>query len=254
MLAIEEPFRYLFHMPFSISKTPGMKGALVVKAPAPSETGGASLRPHLTGSQSAALRRRFLADTIETTRDVEGMDFFVARPPQRGEGILKGTVPGDYRTVPRIPRDISRALPGLFRDLFDGGYEHVVVLSGTSPDLPACLLEQGTELLSAGKADFVIGPSERGGFYLVGLGREHCDFIGEVDWNAPDVCRSALRRAKRLGLRSRRLPEWYDISSLEDLRRHLTYYGLRLNSAAGCDSHTGRYLLTLQDRIFPAVC
>jgi len=231
-----------------------MKGALVVSVPATVTDRTVALKPHLTSSQSAALFRRFLADTIETTRDVEGVDFFVDCPPRGGRDFLKGTVPLLFQFIPRSSPDTSRRLSGIFRDLFGRGYGYVVLLGGASPDLPACLLQQGTELLAAAKADFVIGPSERGGFYLLGLGRECPALFDGVDWDSPQADRHALRQARSLGLRSCRLPEWYDIIDLDDLRRHLTYYGLRQDAATGYVSLTGRYLLKLQDRIFSPVC
>jgi hypothetical protein len=231
-----------------------MKGALVVSVPATATGHTVALKPHLTSSQSAALFRRFLADTIETTRDIEGVDFFVAGPPGGGRHFLKGTVPPLFQCIPRSSPDTPGHLSAIFRDLFARGYEYVVLLGGASPDLPTCLLQQGTELLAGAKADFVIGPSERGGFYLLGLGRECPALLDRVDWDSPQADRHALQRARSLGLRSCRLPEWYDIIDLDDLRRHLTYYGLRQDAATGHISQTGRYLLKIQDRIFSPVC
>ena len=60
-----------------------MKGALVVTACVPvPESLRKSLRNHLTSNQSTALYRRFLVDILETTQNVEGMDYYLAYSPR----------------------------------------------------------------------------------------------------------------------------------------------------------------------------
>jgi hypothetical protein len=60
-------------------------------------------------------------------------------------------------------------------------------------------------------------------------------------------------------LRVHRLPQWYDIASIEDLRRHFTYYSLRCDAAEGSSykSATGTYLRKIRDRLqqeLPGAC
>lgn len=236
-----------------------MKGALVVITEAPIAGGSAAdLRPHLTSSQNSALQRRFLADTIEGTQDIEGVDFFVARGDDRGRAIA-GDLPSPFRLISQTGPDIGGRLSSLFESLFRQGYEHVLILGSRSPDLPACLIEQGSEILAKGKADFVLGPSERGGFYLVGLSEPCRNLFGDIPWDSPGISRQALSCARGLGLRVHRLPQWYDIASIEDLRRHFTYYSLRCDAAEGSSykSATGTYLRKIRDRLqqeLPGAC
>ena len=85
---------------------------------------------------------------------------------------------------------------------------------------------------------------------------------GFTGLNAGDqwcLCLLRWKEALEAGMAPKVVLEATHISALEfvdleDLKRHLTYYGLRRDSATGCASLTGRYLLKLQDRIFPSAC
>jgi hypothetical protein len=231
-----------------------MKGALVVCARVPLPgTVKTSLHPHLTDSQSATLYGRFLADTCEITQDVEGVDFFLAYSPEDDADAFKGIVPPPFRLFSQAEAEMGHRLAGIFERLMQEGYERVLVLKSDSPDLPICLLNQASDILASGRAEMVYGPSERDGFYLVGLRRWHRELFHDVDWDTPQLSSRVLRQARKLGMRVRRLPEWYEIDTVEDLRRHLTYYSLRRRSGSApeCQCRTGEYLFEIQDRILP---
>jgi rSAM/selenodomain-associated transferase 1 len=229
-----------------------MKGALVVcaQAPLPGQV-KTSFHSHLTEEQSAGLYRRFLTDTCETTLDVEGVDFFLAHDPEAKEEHFEGILPPSFTLFPQAESGKSRRLADIFERLLTGGYERVLVLCSDTPDLPICLVNQAADVLASGRAEMVYGPSEQDGFYLLGLRRWHRDLFENVDWESPQAGSRALREARKLGMRVRSLPEWYRIDTVEDLRRHLTYYTLRRGSCAdtGCQCRTGEYLFEIQESI-----
>lgn len=233
-----------------------MKGALVVCAqvPLPGRV-KTSFHTHLTEDQSAALYRRFLADTCETTLDVEGVDFYLAHNSEGGEEHFRGILPPSFTLLPQTESGKGRRLTDIFERLLTGKYERVLALCSDTPDLPICLINQAADLLASGRTEMVYGPSERDGFYLLGLRRWHPELFANVDWESPQAGSRALREARKLGLRVRSLPEWYMMNSVQDLRRHLTYYALRRGaSSAPYQCRTGEYLFEIQDRILPQVC
>jgi hypothetical protein len=67
--------------------------------------------------------------------------------------------------------------------------------------------------------DVVLGPTEDGGYYLVGL-RTRCPALFEaMPWSTSAVLSLTLDRARRLGLRAVCLPTWYDVDTAADLAR-----------------------------------
>lgn len=232
-----------------------MKGALVVSACVPvPELFKSSLRSHLTTSQSTALYRRFLLDILETTKDVEGMDFFLAYSPRGSRKKLSGLVPDQFTLICVEGRETGDRLSGIFRRLRAAGYERIVVLCTNHPDLPACMLHQAVSALERKKVDMVFGPNERGRYYLLGLKDDHPLLFSDIDWESDTVERELAQWARSRRLHIHQLPHWYDINTVDDLRRHLNYYRLRRDSSKGFDTRTGRYLKKIQDRILSPSC
>jgi glycosyltransferase A (GT-A) superfamily protein (DUF2064 family) len=70
-----------------------------------------------------------------------------------------------------------------------------------------------------GQADIVLGPCEDGGYYLLGVKRPQPRLLGEVRMSTPTVLEDTLTLAAQEGLRVGLAPSWYDVDTVEDLRR-----------------------------------
>ncbi len=65
-------------------------------------------------------------------------------------------------------------LSGAMKALFDKGFESLVVIGNDSPDLSTSVLRKALSALDRKKA--VLGPSDDGGVYLIGLHRDQFDY------------------------------------------------------------------------------
>jgi rSAM/selenodomain-associated transferase 1 len=91
----------------------------------------------------------------------------------------------------------------------------VVILGSDAPTLPRAHLHQALDALM--EHDVVLGPSDDGGYYLVGARLAVPEIFTDVRWSTPEVLPTTL---ERLGDRSHLLlPPWYDIDGEEDLER-----------------------------------
>jgi rSAM/selenodomain-associated transferase 1 len=87
-------------------------------------------------------------------------------------------------------------------------------------DVPHCrwdLLDQANEWLAQGRN--VLGPTEDGGYYFIGLGAPHAELFQNIDWGTDRVLAQTLERAKSLGVEFEWLPRLRDIDTAADLRR-----------------------------------
>jgi glycosyltransferase A (GT-A) superfamily protein (DUF2064 family) len=91
----------------------------------------------------------------------------------------------------------------------------------------------------------VLGASDDGGYYLIGLKRLHHRVFEQIDWSTERVFEQTRERAREIGLATELLPTWYDVddaATLERLRRELT-----APSGVAYDAkHTRAYLGSLQ--------
>lgn len=91
----------------------------------------------------------------------------------------------------------------------------VVIIGSDAPTLPRAHLHQALDALM--EHDVVIGPSEDGGYYLVGARLAVPELFANVRWSTPEVL--ATTQARLAGRSHALLPSWYDVDSIEDLER-----------------------------------
>jgi uncharacterized protein len=88
-----------------------------------------------------------------------------------------------------------------------------------TPTLPRECLDEAVGLVMAPDVDLVLGPTEDGGYYLLGLRAPRRGLFEEMPWSSPSVLSRTLDRARRLGLRVACLPTWFDVDTGADLDR-----------------------------------
>jgi uncharacterized protein len=91
----------------------------------------------------------------------------------------------------------------------------VVIIGSDAPTLPRAYLHQALDELMA--QEVVIGPSEDGGYYLIGARLPVPELFVDVHWSTAEVLPTTLQRLT--GRSSLVLPPWHDIDSAEDLVR-----------------------------------
>jgi hypothetical protein len=92
--------------------------------------------------------------------------------------------------------------------------------------------------------DVVLGPTEDGGYYLIGVRAAHRVLFDAVPWSTSTVLEVTLRQAAAAGLRSVCMPAWFDVDTPDDLRRLQTV----LDGGPSADEagQTRRFLMSLR--------
>ena len=65
----------------------------------------------------------------------------------------------------------------------------------------------------------MLGPSDDGGYYLIGLNRMNRRLFEDIAWSTSSVFEQTLERAKESGVTIDLLPTWYDVDDQTTLRR-----------------------------------
>ncbi len=170
----------------------------------------------LTAQQAAELHQAMIADTVVLV---------AALPLQAQRRILFSEEP-PAMVLPRAVRagrqaegDLGRRLVAAMGDAFTHGAEKVIVLGSDSPHLPPARILEAERALDT--ADLVLGPTDDGGFYLVGC--RHSRFVpaifAGVEWGSPRVFQQTHDAAVAAGLRTTLLAPGYDLDEWDDLLR-----------------------------------
>jgi len=176
------------------------------------------LHAALGPAAATLLYRCFALDTLEAAARVPGVEAIAAFSPAAAGSGMAGLAPG-MRRLAQHGNDLGARMANLVTDLFAAGHAAALVTGSDLPTLPAGRFAEAARVLTGGRADVVLGPTEDGGYYLIGLARPAPALFADMRWSAPDVLAVTCERAQRLRLRVHRLPPWYDVDTAADLVR-----------------------------------
>jgi len=191
--------------------------AIMAKAPRAGEV-KTRLCPPLSLTDAAELYRRFLLDKIEQVRSLRTASLAIAYTPAEARVFFEEVAPG-FVLVPQRGADLGDRLANSLGELLDQGYRGALAIDSDTPTLPLGFLEQGLDLLTTPEVDVVLGPTEDGGYYLIGLRTVYRELFEAMAWSTSRVFPETIRRADAKGLRVACLPAWYDIDTSDDLAR-----------------------------------
>ena len=196
-----------------------MKGpALVVmaRAPMPGQV-KTRLQPDLTPEQCAAVYEAFLRDTLNLAVSLSQYTCFLAFTPSEACIFFEGFTQREIILLPQTGNNLGQRIYHLMHLLENMEYSPVVLIGSDIPTLQPGILQQAIEELRT--FDLCLGPSQDGGYYLVGS--RHADkriFCG-IPWSTPDVLKITIRKAKEAELSLALLEECIDVDTFEDLKK-----------------------------------
>lgn len=189
--------------------------AIMAKAPRAGEV-KTRLCPLLRPGEAAALARAFLLDAIALVAGVGTARPAIAYAPAEAAPVFAALAPG-FALFAQRGADLGARLAHAFEDLLATGAPAAVVIGSDVPTVPRAHLEAA--LTHVADADVVLGPSEDGGYYLIGLRAARAELFRDMTWSVSGVLEETVGRARRLGLRVALLPTWFDVDTGEDLAR-----------------------------------
>ena len=121
--------------------------------------------------------------------------------------------------LPQRGDEFGERLYFAVEDLFKCGFDSVCLIDSDSPTVPAENFEQAVELLSTSEDRVVLGPSDDGGYYLIGVKKPHRHLFEQIDWSTERVLNQTMQRATEIGIEVKLLPTGYDVDDDVSLRR-----------------------------------
>jgi uncharacterized protein len=241
--------------------------AVMTKAP---QAGRVKTRlvPPLTPEEAAELNKRFLHDTAAAISSacsggLRPLNPGNARlavgaqraPLQKARGIAvytpvgaesayDGILPSDFSLLPQRGNNFGERLYFAVEDLFKCGFDSVCLIDSDSPTVPAESFAEAVELLGTSEDRVVLGPSDDGGYYLIGMKRPHRHLFEQIDWSTERVLNQTIQRAFEIGLEAKLLPTGYDVDDDATLRR-LCNELLADRTSADIAPHTREFLAKL---------
>jgi uncharacterized protein len=195
--------------------------ALAVMAKAP-RVGKVKTRlsPPLTLEESAALNICFLRDTTRNIAEVAAGGSaagLVCYTPVGDEVAFSSLLPDGFALIPQRGDGFGERLWAAAEDILACGFGAVCLIDSDSPTLPASALEQAIAELARPGDRVVLGGSNDGGYYLIGLKRAHAEPFERITWSTNTVYDETVERIRESQLELIELPTWYDVDDAATL-------------------------------------
>jgi rSAM/selenodomain-associated transferase 1 len=180
------------------------------------------LTPPLTANEAAELNSCFLRDVAASLtsvcRQMPALGVAVYTP-KGAEAAYENILPRDFNLIPQRVAAFGERLFLAAEDLFAVGFASVCLINSDSPTVPvASFAEAARELLKSGDS-VVLGPSDDGGYYLIGVKKLHRRLFEEIDWSTQRVLAQTKERAAEIGVAVHQLSAGYDVDDGTTLQR-----------------------------------
>jgi uncharacterized protein len=194
---------------------------IMTKAPEPGQV-KTRLTPPLSPEEAAQLNICFLRDLARLIliacqqTAARGVGIYT---PVGAETVYDNILPPDFLLMPQRGSDFGQRLIFAAEDLFAAGFESVCLINSDSPTIPPSNFAEAVNRLAAVDDRIVLGPSDDGGYYLIGLKKMHRRLFEQIDWSTEHVLPQTQQRAQEISVPVHLLPAGFDVDDRAALHR-----------------------------------
>lgn len=198
---------------------PTSKKALIVFTKNP-ELGKCKTRLAKTIGNKAALEvyKHLLQHTATVTEQIQANKFVFY-----SESIHKNDIWNDsiFKKKLQQGNDLGDKMKHAFSELFQSGYEKLVIIGSDSFDVKAKHINNAFEALKTNQC--VLGPAQDGGYYLLGLNKMLPFIFENKSWSTPKLWTETLNDLKENSVVFTTLEILNDIDTFDDLMASKSY-------------------------------
>ena len=190
---------------------------VMAKRPAAGST-KTRLVPAFSPQEAAEFYERLLFDTIDMLTARDDCETIIAVDEPASVSYFDQSAPG-LRQLPQGSGALGDRLASVLSDALELGFESVFAINSDGPDLPPEHLDAAFAQLDQPDIDVVLGPTDDGGYYLIGWRQPWSPMVTDVVMSTPDVLADTLAITEKIGARVALAPSWFDVDVPEDLDR-----------------------------------
>ncbi|HZU31250.1 MAG TPA: TIGR04282 family arsenosugar biosynthesis glycosyltransferase, partial [Candidatus Angelobacter sp.] len=173
------------------------------------------LSQSLPSSAITALYCCLLEDTMALANSLRGVEVAVMCPESDKEELAQ-LLGNRAQVVAQKGSGLAAGLVSVFAHFTASG-QRVIAFNSDSPHLSPLVLENAFHILAA--HDLVVGPTQDGGYYLVGAKAAHPTLFENDGMGTTSALEKLLERARTLELSTGLTESFYDIDIADDLVR-----------------------------------
>jgi len=201
----------------TVVRSSGRDHVLVIMAKAP-RPGAVKTRlaPGLSPADVIEFYCCLLDDTLALAHSLGDVEVAIMCP-ESDVNELAQLVGNDATVVPQKGEGLAAGLISVFAHFAKDHQRRTIAFNSDSPHLPRSVLEDAFETLSA--HDVVVGPTNDGGYYLVGARSSHPALFASDGMGTSSALDRLISRASGLQLSLGFADPFWDIDTADDLSR-----------------------------------
>jgi rSAM/selenodomain-associated transferase 1 len=169
------------------------------------------------GAEGAlAVYRALLDHTLDVLRACPFTKVLCVDPPERAADA-SDWAPGMDRYLPQCPGDLGARMEGAVAQRLSEGATRMLLLGADCPQISKESVVSSMQDLD--RADVVLGPTEDGGYYLLGLKGRHPFLFRDIPWSTEKVLEKTLNILKIHSISYLLRNTFMDVDTLDDYHR-----------------------------------
>jgi rSAM/selenodomain-associated transferase 1 len=190
---------------------------VMARAPIPGE-GKTRLRSVLSDEECLSLQDTFVRETIQVALDAALGPVFLAFTPAEATAWADREFGTRTQPFAQSGDDLGDRMLAALQHVHEQGHSPLLLIGTDIPLLRPQHLQDAFRALT--RSDLCFGPTEDGGYYLLGCHEPNALIFDDVPWGSSQVLATTLRRAKWAQQSCELLEELYDVDTPEDLARY----------------------------------
>jgi rSAM/selenodomain-associated transferase 1 len=173
------------------------------------------LQPQLSAEQSLALYMAMGEDLVARFRNSSDFDLQIHFwPPDAGREMQRW-LGANLHYIPQNEGNLGSKMHLAFVYVFDQGYRKAVIIGSDLPALTGVHIRNAFQYLE--KHDVVLGPTDDGGYYLIGLRASSPELFENVKWSSGEVWQQTLENLRKNGLHLAQLRQETDVDTFAEV-------------------------------------
>jgi rSAM/selenodomain-associated transferase 2/rSAM/selenodomain-associated transferase 1 len=169
-------------------------------------------------SQAAAFYEKSVEHCLATVKKLPFLSTYVFVAEEEDLPKMKQWLGDDLKIRAQSSGDLGRRMHQAFRELKEG-YGKIAIIGTDVPDISETIINKA--FLALDKVDFVIGPSDDGGYYLIGLKENSLEIFEDIDWSTDMVLKQTLDKITNMDCSYQLLERLIDIDFNKDVIKWL---------------------------------
>ncbi len=151
-----------------------------------------------------------------------GSELFLFCPEENVIAQVKRWAGNKFNYYSQQGSNLGLKMYNAFDTVFKKGYKKVIIIGTDAPDISMNIMQSAISVLD--NYSVVIGPSNDGGYYLLGFKSKLIDLFSGIEWSTDSVFDNTIKKLNNSKINYFILDELIDIDTLEDLQNWLKRY------------------------------